>query len=102
MFSEAELQNAINELEQTSLTYQDAEKLATFYIIYEHSFKRKKPEIQPIKEVTIDRYNGSEFYCAISGKKAKAVWRIMNEVMGVLKVSEPHIYKAFMQQIKKL
>ena len=36
MFSEAELSKAIDELEKTPVTYQDAEKLATFYILYDH------------------------------------------------------------------
>ena len=102
MFSEAELLKAINELEKTSTTYQDAEKLATFYIIYDHLYKKSKHVVEPIREVKIDRYNGSEFYHAIADKRARDVWRVMNEVMEMLKVTEPYIYKAVVNKLNSL
>ena len=102
MFSEAELQSAIDELEKSSTTFQDAEKLATFYTLYDHLYKHDEPVIEPIKEVKIDRYNGSEFCRVISGKKAKDVWIVMNEVMGMIKVTQPHIYRAVIQRLMKL
>lgn len=102
MFSEAESQKAIDELEKTPTTYQDAEKLATFYVIYDHLYKDSKPKIEPVKEVTINRYNGSEFYRAISGKKACDVWKIVNDVMMMVKVSQPQIYKAIIQRLIRL
>lgn len=102
MFSEAELQKAIDELEKTPTTFQDVEKLATFYIIYDHLYKDSKPKIEPVKEVTINRYNGSEFYRAISGKKARDVWKIVNDVMMMIKVAQPQIYRAVIQRLNKL
>ena len=100
MFSEAELLKAIDELEKTPKTFQDVEKLATFYTIYDHLYKDQKPVIEPVKEVTINRYDGSEFYNAISGKKAKDAWRVINDVMNMMKVVQPHIYKAVIQRLK--
>ena len=97
MFSEAELSKAINEIEKSSATYQDAEKLATFYILYDHLHK---PE--PIREVTIDRYNGSEFYRLISGKNAVDVWNVINEAMELVKVAQPDIYNAVVSRLIKL
>lgn len=102
MLSEAELLKAINELEKAPSTFQDVEKLATFYILYDHLYKRQEPAIEPIKEVTINRYNGSEFYHAISGKKASDVWRVMNDVMGMIRAIQPRIYRAILQRISKL
>ena len=102
MFSEAELLKAIDELEKTSTSFQDVEKLATFYVLYDHLYKDKQPKVEPVKEVTINRYNGSEFYRVISGKKAKQVWEIMNGFMGMTKVTQPHIYKAIIQRLHKL
>ena len=102
MFSEAELKKAIDELEKAPTTYQDAEKLATFYTIYDHLYGKPKPVIEPIREVKIDRYNGSEFYGAIAGKRACDVWRVMNEIMEMLKVAEPHIYRAVVHKINNL
>lgn len=102
MFSEAELLKAIDELEKEPTTFQDVEKLATFYILYDHLYKCEKPKIEPIKEVTIDRYNGSEFFRVISCKQARKVWEVMNDVMGMVKVTQPHIYKAVMQRLRSL
>lgn len=97
MFSEAELSKAISEIEKSSATYQDAEKLATFYILYDHLHK---PE--PIREVTIDRYNGSEFYRLISGKNAVDVWNVINEAMELVKIAQPDIYNAVVERLIKL
>lgn len=102
MFSESELSKAIAELEKAPSTFQDVEKLAVFYVIYDHLYKKQEPEIEPIKEVTINRYNGSEFYQAISCKKARDVWRIMNDVMIMIKAIQPQIYKSIIQRINKL
>ena len=102
MFEESELLKAINELEKTAVTYQDAEKLATFYIVYDHHFKKRVPAVEPIREVTIDRYNGSEFFRTISCKNAKDVWNIMNEVMEMLRETQPNIYRAVIRRLNKL
>jgi len=99
MFSEAELLKAIDELEKTSTTYQDAEKLATFYILYDHLYKKPKPKFQLIREVKIDRYNGSEFLYAISGKTASDVWKIVGEAMEIIKVVQPDIYMSVIRRI---
>ena len=102
MFEESELLKAIDELEKTATTYQDAEKLATFYIVYDHYFKKKPTSFEPIREVTIDRYNGSEFFRTISCKNAKDVWNIMNEVMEMLRETQPNIYRAVIRRLNKL
>lgn len=102
MFSEAELSKAINEIEKSSATYQDAEKLATFYILYDHLYKKEQYQIELVREVTIDRYDGSEFYRLISDKNAKFVWEIMNETMEILKVAQPEIYNAVISRLIKL
>lgn len=102
MFSESELLKAIDELEKAPTTFQDVEKLATFYILYDHLYKKPEPMVETVKEVKINRYDGSEFYRVISGKKPCDVWRIMNDVMGIVKVTNPQIYRAIIQRISKL
>lgn len=102
MIPESELLKAIDELEQKPVTYQDAEKLATFYIVYDHLYKKQKPKVEPIREVTIDRYNGSEFYRIISCKSAKDVWEIMNDLMETLKTSQPSLYDSVIRRLIKI
>ena len=57
MFSKNELLDAIDDLESAPATYQNAEKLATFYLLYDHLYVEKEPvnRIEPVREVTIDR-----------------------------------------------
>ncbi len=102
MLSEAELLKAIDELEKAPTTYQDAEKLATFYILYDHLYKKREPEVERVKEVTINRYGSSEFFRVISGKRAKDAWIVVNDVMVMIKATQPQIYRAIIQRISKL
>ena len=102
MFSESELLIAIDELENSPTKFQDVEKLATFYILYDHLYKKPEPMVETVKEVKINRYDGSEFLRVISGKKPCDVWRIMDDFMGMVKVTNPQIYRAIIHRISKL
>lgn len=103
MFSKSQLLDAIDELEQAPATYQNAEKLATFYTLYDHLFIQKEPmnRIESVKEVTIDRYGDSEFLEAISDKKPDEVWLVMDELMATLQALNPRLYQATIDRIKK-
>lgn len=104
MFSKSELLQAIDELEKAPCTFQNAEKLATFYIIYDRLYV--KPQfikgVIPVREVTIDRYDGSDFYHAISGKKEESVLRVINDLMEALKIAQPQIYKDAIERLCSL
>lgn len=102
MFSKGQLLDAIEELEASPATYQNAEKLATFYTLYDHLFIHQEPmqRIESTKEVTIDRYGDSEFLKAISDKKADEVWMIMDELMETLKMLNNRLYQATIDRIK--
>ena len=96
MFSKNELLDAIEELEAAPATFQNAEKLATFYLLYDHLYTRREPEnrIETTREVTIDRYGGSEFLEAISDKTAGEVWPIIDELMTTTRALHPKLYQA--------
>lgn len=97
MYSESELLKAIEELEKATPTYQNAEKLATFYVIYDHLYGVNKNE--PAVETVIDRYNGSFLYQVISGRNAKEVWRIINDMMKTVKAIQPKLYEETIRKI---
>lgn len=101
MFSKNELLDAIDELENSPSTYQNAEKLATFYLLYDHLYIKKEPvnRIELAREVTIDRYGNSEFLEAISDKKAEDIWMVMDELMETLKMLQPRLYRATIEKI---
>lgn len=102
MFSRSELLNAIDELEHSPATYQNAEKLAVFYLLQDHLNADELPVrySESIKEVTIDRYEGSEFYEAISEHSAAQVWAVLNELMATLQLLQPKLYRATIDKIR--
>jgi hypothetical protein len=103
MFSKSELLDAIEDLEMAPATYQNAEKLATFYTLYEHLYVRKEPlsRVESIEEVVIGDYGDSEFFQAVMDKKSDDVWMIMDELMETLKVMQPKLYQATIDKIKE-
>lgn len=103
MFSKSELLDAIEDLEMAPATYQNAEKLATFYTLYEHLYVRKEPvsRIESIEEVVIGDYGDSEFFQVVMDKKADDVWMIIDELMETLKVMQPKLYQATIDKIKE-
>lgn len=103
MFSRAELINAIDELEQSPATYQNAEKLATFYLLYDHLFVDKEPVIrtEPTEEIIIADYGGSEFLQVIAGQDAEAVWPVIDELVEAVRVLQPRLYTATIEKLKE-
>lgn len=103
MFSKGELLDAISDLEMAPATFQNAEKLATFYTLYDHLYVKKEPinRIESTREVTIDNYGDSEFLQAVSGKNADDIWLIMEELMQTVQILQPRLYQATMDMIKQ-
>ena len=46
MIAKTELEKAIDECEHLPTSYQNCEKLATFYAIYDHLYAEKEPKEQ--------------------------------------------------------
>jgi hypothetical protein len=103
MFSKNELLDAIEELEMSPATFQNAEKLATFYTLYDHLYVRKEPvsRIESINEVIIDDYGDSEFLRLIAGRKSEDVWKIIDELMEAVLVLQPKLYNAVIDKLKE-
>lgn len=101
MFSKSELLDAIEDLEMAPATYQNAEKLATFYTLYDHLYVRKESvsRIESINEVIVDDYGDSEFLQAVAGRKADQIWMVMDELMETVKVLQPKLYQAVIDKI---
>ena len=100
MFSKTQLLDAIEELERSCTTYQDCEKLATFYILFEHAYgSATMPSVETTREIIIDEHGGSDFLRAIVGKDADAVWQIVDEVMDTIKAFQPRLYDATLQKL---
>lgn len=103
MFSKNELLDAIDDLEMAPATYQNAEKLATFYTLYDHLYVREVPKnlVEMTREVTIDRYGDTEFLKAIDGMDAEKAWKIMDELMTTLMALQRKLYDATIDRLQK-
>ncbi|MGJ1042771.1 hypothetical protein ACR77V_13105 [Staphylococcus epidermidis] len=103
MFSKNELLDAIDELEMSPSTYQNAEKLATFYLLYDHLYVKKEPvsRVEQIDEVIISEYGDTEFYRAIAGMNSEDAWAVMNELMEAVKALQPKLYQATIEKLRE-
>ena len=103
MFSKNELLDAIEDLEMAPATYQNAEKLATFYMLYDHLYCHKEPMnlVETTREVTIDRYGDTEFLKTIEGKDAEKAWLIMDELMSTIMALQHKLYDATIDRLKE-
>lgn len=99
MFTKSQLLDAIDELELAAETYQNCEKLATFYSLYDHLYGDKKPVVEATREVIIGKYGESDFLRAVEGKDANTVWSIMDELMDSVLAFQPRLYNAVLQQL---
>lgn len=102
MMTKQELEAAIESCERATMSYQNCEKLATFYAIYDHLYTRRAPQIEQVTETKISVSDGSEFLNMINGLQSSKVWSIMNELMTSLQVIQPRLYDAVMQKIQDL
>ena len=101
MFSKGQLLDAIEELEASPATFQNAEKLATFYTLYDHLYVQKEPmqRVESTREVKIDKYGDSEFLKAITDRKAEDVWLVMDELMEAIRALNNRLYQATLDRI---
>lgn len=102
MFTKNQLLDAIDELETSPSNYQNCEKLATFYLLYDHLYGDKKPLAvqETAKEVMISSHGGSDFLRTVEGQEASKVWMVMDELMDTIQALNPRLYNATLQELR--
>ena len=96
-----ELNEAIRECEEAPPSYQNCQRLATFYTIYNHMFPpERQSEIRT--ETVIEDYGKSDFLLSVGGKNAEKVWNVMDELMSTLQAVNPKLYEGVLQKIDDL
>lgn len=104
MITEKELLQAIRDCERDPMTYGSCEKLANFYVIYDHLFGDSRPlnypPTEPEKVVSVA--GDSEFLKSICGAPADKVWVIVDELVGVIEALHPRMYDAFIDKLRSL
>lgn len=101
MFSKRELEQAIAQCEQGYESFQNCQKLATLYQIYDHLYADNKPQVNTVREVTIDKYGDSEFMRAVEGKDAERVWALIDELMLTVKAIQPRLYASVIRRLEE-
>lgn len=107
MITEKDLEEAIAECQgQRNPNASTCIKLAAFLTIKEALFGRKETPMysfasEPINDQSLVEYDGeSEFAREIDGRKQKDVWTIMDELMDVLKATNPRLYAGVMRKLQ--
>lgn len=99
MFTRRELERAIKECEDAQSSYQNCEKLATLYIIYDHLYTERGPTTEVTYELLVDDYGSSEFLQAVADKSSEKMWAVMDELMTALQVTNPRLYQGVIRKI---
>lgn len=119
MVSEKELLRAIEECNNEPLTEKKVERLAVYYIIYDHLFgkpsdlgysRKTNPDTEskePKESKETDQYikidGKTEFLNLVNGKQKDRVWAVMDELMtDTLKIINPRLYDGVINKISQL
>ena len=97
MISKTELESAIRSYEDAQNSYSNCEKLATFYILYDHMYGAR-----PIGEVAVEYTGKSDFANIVHGKDPESVWAVMDELMDALSVLNPNLYRGTIEKIQEM
>lgn len=102
MLTRKELLEAISECESAPMSYQNCEKLATFYLIYDHLFSEPVERMESVPEMFVQTTGTSDFSKAINGKSAKKIYLLMDELIESVQALMPNLYDAFMRRLDEL
>lgn len=101
MLTKREIIDAIRECEDSPASYQNCQRLATFYTIYDHMFPpERQSEIKT--ETVIEDYGKSDFLLSVGRKNAEKVWNVMDELMSTLQAVNPKLYDGVLRKIDYL
>jgi len=96
MITKRELEKAIMECENAPTSYQNCEKLATFYTILDHM--GEPPEVKA--QEPIDTQGESDFMQAVQGMPVEELLAIMDELMDATLIANPRLYQGVMRKLR--
>lgn len=116
MLDPKEIDIEIARLEYAESSYPNYAKLANLYTIKNQMNKEQANLPQESKQLysfaanpvsqrddeVVPEYGNSEFYIAISGKKAADAWRVIDELLDTLSVANPRLYRNVLGKIYRL
>lgn len=107
MFTEAELIDAIDQIEQGKHSIQNCERLAAIYTVLDHLYGKEKPVMVEVShdnkiETEVGYYGKSRFLESVAGKSAKDIWLLMDELVEALRVLNPRLLDNFLDKLDEL
>lgn len=107
MVDRRELENAIAEIERLPSTFQNCEKLAVFYTVYNQLYGEKYPQkiINQYSEKKPPemKFDGdSEFIQLINYKGIEQSLKVITELVEVIKVTNPRLYAGVIRKLENI
>lgn len=103
MLTKSELLNAIEELEDASPTFQNCQKMATFYTLLNAIYRsggEVTPQVESVREEVIADHGDSDFLRMINGMESHEAWLIMDELMDTIHILQPRLYDSVMRRVR--
>lgn len=107
MFTEAELIDAIDQIEHGKHSIQNCERLAAIYVVLDHLYGKEKPMMVEVShdnkiETEVGHYGDSNLLESVAGKSAKEAWLLMDELVDALIVLNPRLMNNFFEKLNNL
>lgn len=103
MLTKNELLKAIEELEDASPTFQNCQKMATFYTLLNAIYRsggEANQQVELIREEVINEHGNSDFLRMLDGMNSHEAWLIMDELMDTILILQPKLYDSVMRRIR--
>lgn len=101
MISSEELLREIERCQREPVTYTAIGKLADLYTVYDHLHGISEPNHNDRISEKIRISGDTNFLKAVVNMDENIAWNIMNELMTVLKISNPRLYEGVMRQLEE-
>lgn len=103
MLNRRELLNAISECESSNESFQNCQKLATLYILYDHLYAEPATtEPQRVRTEVIETDKESEFMQLINGKRIEPVLDLVEELMETIQILQPRVYDSALRRLRDI
>lgn len=99
MLSKRDLERTIEELEKNPCSFQDCQKLATFYTMYDHLYGEIPQATVPKTEERVGDYGTTPFLLGVNGMDAEKAWLLMDELATAVQVTNPRLYDSVMRKM---
>lgn len=101
MIWERELLEEIEKCQQDPVTFRCIEKLASLYTVYDHMYGISEPNYSGKNADRVYTSGDTEFLKLVDRTNIDKVWRVMDELMTVLKISYPKLYEGVIQRLEQ-